>query len=100
MVPGGILGKRAHQEITASIQSPSENNSDHPEPTRKEQHPSRACEEITMTIQGPPGNNSNHPEPIKGNGNALALTCEGPLGRAHMQTKWTKHTGLTPLLRP
>ena len=62
--------KRAHQEITASIRSPPENNSDHQEPTRKEQHPSRACEEITMTIQGPPGNNSNHLEPIKGNGNA------------------------------
>ena len=59
--------KRAHQEITASIQSPSENNSDHLEPTRKA---SRGCEEITMTIQGPPGNNSNHPEPIRGNGNA------------------------------
>ena len=26
-----------------------------------------------------------------------ALTCKGPLGRAHMQTKSTKHTGLTPL---
>ena len=56
--------KRAHQEITASIRSPSENNSDHPEPTRKEQHPSRAGEEITMTIQGPQGNNSSHPEQI------------------------------------
>ena len=56
--------------VSASMQSPSGINSDHPEPTRKEQHPSRASEEITMTIQGPPGNNSNHPEPIRGNGNA------------------------------
>ena len=26
-----------------------------------------------------------------------ALTCEGPPGRADMQTKSAKHTGLTPL---
>ena len=56
------ISSRVHQEITASIQSPSENKSDHPEPTRKA---SRACEKITITI-----NNSNHPEPIRGNGNA------------------------------
>ena len=41
--------------------SPSGNTSEHPEPTKKQQQPSRAHQEIIVTIQNPPGNISNHP---------------------------------------
>ena len=56
---------RAHQEITASIQSPSGINNNHPEPIRKKQQPSTAHHEITATIQSTPAIHSNHPEPIR-----------------------------------
>ena len=56
---------RGHQEITATIQRPPGNISNHPEAIRKQQQPSRGHQEITAAIQRPPGNISNHPEPIR-----------------------------------
>ena len=41
--------------------SPSRNISNHPEPIKKYQQPSRGHQEISATIQRPQGNNSSHP---------------------------------------
>ena len=50
-----------HQEISATIQSPSRNISNHPEPIKKYQQPSRGHQETSAAIQRPQGNNSSHP---------------------------------------
>ena len=63
--PTGHRGRLGPAVVTATIQSPSRINGNHPEPIRNKQQPSRGHLEITATIQSPSRINNTHPEPIR-----------------------------------
>ena len=65
-------------QFTDAMSSPG-NSSDHPEPSKKQQQPSRVHREMILTIQDPPGNDSNHP---------LGNNREGPYTKSPPLNFW------------